>query len=277
MSQMGNEAYLAIDVGATKTLLAVFEPSGAMICEAKIKTDPQYPKLKAELAGKIKELSERFSFSHCAIAVPGTIDFKTGVALAFGNETWRSVPVKNDLQAVLPNAKIMLHNDAKLAALSEAILLHKKYKKVLYLTISTGIGGGVITDDVIDDDFMNFEPGQMVFEHEGKIQQWEDIASGRTLKAKWGKQASEIDDPAIWRQYVKSLVAGFENLLATIRPDAVVVGGGVGAHFEKFQPYLEEELKNINNPLVPVPSLVKAQRPEEAVVYGCYEYIKQNA
>jgi predicted NBD/HSP70 family sugar kinase len=65
-------------------------------------------------------------------------------------------------------------------------------------------------------------------------------------------------------------------LLATIQPDVVVVGGGVGAHFEKFQPFLEEALKKINNPLVPVPPLLKAQRPEEAVIYGCYEYIVQN-
>jgi hypothetical protein len=50
----------------------------------------------------------------------------------------------------------------------------------------------------------------------------------------------------------------------------------VGAHFEKFQPFLEEALKKINNPLVPVPHLLKAQRPEEAVIYGCYEYIVQN-
>lgn len=273
---MGKEAYLAIDVGATKTLLAVFEPGGEMTCQCKLKTDPDYAKLKAELAQKISELSKQFSFSHCAIAMPGTIDLDKGLVVAFGNETWRDVPIKNDLQSMLPAAKILFHNDAKLAGLSEAILLHKKYKKVLYLTISTGIGGGVITDDIIDKDFENFEPGQMVFEHDGENQQWEDFASGRALKARYGKQASEIDDPAIWQEYAKLLVPGFENLLATVKPDAMVVGGGVGAHFEKFLTYLLVGLKKINNPLVPTPILLKAQRPEEAVIYGCYEYIKQN-
>jgi len=273
---MGNEAYLAIDVGATKTLLAVFDTSGEMLCEDKLKTDPDYSKLKAELAQKTGELAKRYSFSHCAIAMPGTVDLEKGLVLAFGNETWRDVPVKNDLQAMLPHAKILFHNDAKLAALSEAVLLHKKYKKVLYLTISTGIGGGVITDDVIDKDFENFEPGQMVFEYEGKSQQWEDIASGRALKARYGKPASEIEDTAVWQEYVKSLAPGFENLLATIQPDVVVIGGGVGAHFEKFLTYLLVELKKINNPLVPVPPLLQAERPEEADIYGCDEYSRQN-
>lgn len=134
----------------------------------------------------------------------------------------------------------------------------------------------MVTDGKIDPDFLNFEPGQMVFEHEGQMRQWEDLASGRALKERYGKMASEIEDPAIWEEYSKALVTGFENLLATVQPDVVIIGGGVGAHFEKFKGFLAEGLGNINNPLVPVPPLLKAHRPEEAVIYGCYEYIKQN-
>jgi predicted NBD/HSP70 family sugar kinase len=115
----------------------------------------------------------------------------------------------------------------------------------------------------------------MIFEHQDQTKQWEDFASGRALKARYGKQASEITDPAIWQEYTKLLVAGLEDLLAIIKPDAVIFGGGVGAHFENFKGFLEDELNKINNPLVPVPPLLKAQRPEEAVIYGCYEFIKQ--
>lgn len=273
---MGPEHYLAIDVGATKTLLAVFDSSGELICECKQKTNSDYSGFKSELAQKIDELKPKFTIRRCCCAVPATIDFDAGVAMAFGNESWRNVPIINDLAALLPGAKVLIHNDAKLAALSEALLLHGEYKKLLYITLSTGIGGGVITDGVIDEDFQNFEPGQMVFEYDGRQQKWEDFASGKALRAKYGKPASDIDDPAIWQEYAHSLATGFEDLLATVRPDVIVVGGGVGAHFEKFQPFLEAELNKINNPLVPTPPLLKARRPEEAVVYGCYEYIKQN-
>jgi glucokinase len=144
------------------------------------------------------------------------------------------------------------------------------------LTISTGIGGGVIIDGVIDPVFANFEPGQMIFEFDGQERKWESFASGKALLARYGKLASDIDDPAIWREYAKTLVIGFEDLLVTIQPEAVVIGGGVGAHFEKFQPFLEAGLKEINNPLAPTPPLLKARRPEEAVIYGCYDYIRQN-
>jgi len=275
---MGREAYLAIDVGATKTLFAVFDKSGEVICECKIKTNPNYEQFKAGIAQEAAELAKEFSFSHCCLALPTRYSNITRSSVDhFGNLPWVNVPVIKDLESLLPDTKVLYHNDAKLAGLSEAILLQGKYKKVLYMTISTGIGGGVITNGVIDADFANFEPGQMVFEHDGKTQTWEDFASGRALKERYGKLASEIDDPQIWREYANTLVIGLEDVLANVQPDAVIVGGGVGAHLDKFKSFLEEGLNKINNPLVPTPPLLKAQRPEEAVIYGCYEYIKQNA
>jgi predicted NBD/HSP70 family sugar kinase len=267
--------YLGIDVGATKTLFAVFSPDGEMVCESKIKTSRDYKQFIDDVADSFDKL-KRFKFSHVCCAIPGRIDFEKGMGLDFGNLPWENVTIHKDLEAIMPKARIMLHNDAKLGGLSESLLLQEKYRKVLYLTISTGIGGGVIIDNVIDPDYVNFEPGQMVFERNGQNQQWEDFASGKALKNRYGKMASEIDDPAIWKEYVKTLTTGLENLLATVQPDAVIIGGGVGAHFEKFKPYLEEELGKINNPLVPIPPIIKAQRPEEAVIYGCYNYIVQN-
>jgi predicted NBD/HSP70 family sugar kinase len=267
---------LAIDVGGTKTLTALFSENGDIVAKNKIPTDKEYAKFLNDLKELIDTNYKEHAIQYCCCAVPGTIDFEHGVALALGNEIWRDVPISSDISNLLPGTPVLIHNDAKLAGLSEAALVGGEYKKVLYLTISTGIGGGVISNGKIDADFENFEPGQMVFETDGQSQQWEHFASGRALKAHYGKQASEIDDPEIWREYAKVLTAGFENLLATVRPDVVIVGGGVGAHFEKFQAYLEENLNSINNPLVPTVPILKAKRPEEAVIYGCYEFIKQH-
>jgi predicted NBD/HSP70 family sugar kinase len=268
--------YLGIDVGGTKTLMAVFSEDGNVELKHKIPTDRDYVKFLETLRQTIDNDFKNYQFTHCCCAVPGTIDFNTGTALAFGNEDWHDVPIKQDLQKLLPHSEILIHNDAKLAALSEAKLLAGQYDKVLYLTISTGIGGGVVRNGRIDPDFENFEPGQMVFEKMGQNRQWEDFASGRALKEHTGKLASEIDDTAVWQEYAHDLTNGFENLAATIKPDVIIVGGGVGTHLEKFKDYLLEGLNKINNPLVPTPPILKAQRPEEAVLYGCYEFIKQH-
>jgi glucokinase len=61
-----------------------------------------------------------------------------------------------------------------------------------------------------------------------------------------------------------------------IQPDLIVIGGGVGTHFEKFEKPLLNELKKYENPLAPTPLIRKAVHPEEAVIYGCYELAKES-
>jgi len=273
---MGDGNYLAIDIGGSKTLFAVFDPTGKVLTEHKIITPKDYGRLIKEIDNALKTELSQYKISYACAAVPGWIDFDSGVAIGFGNLPWENVPVLHDLQQIMPGIKVWVHNDAKLAGLSEALVLQKKYRKLLYLTVSTGIGGGIIIDDVIDPDFANFEPGQMEFEYQGQMMQWEDFASGRALKQRYGKLASEIEDETIWKDYSQLIALGLEELLATIQPDVVVFGGGVGAHFEKFSDFLLEDLNAIKNPLVPIPPLIKAHRAEEAVIYGCYEYIQQN-
>jgi predicted NBD/HSP70 family sugar kinase len=268
--------YLGIDVGASKILFAVFDQSGKVVTEHKIKTPADYDGFKVVVADVLGSVLREYKFTHVCCAIPGWIDFNKGVLVAGGRIPWHNVPIKKDLVKLMPGIKVLVHNDAKLAGLSEAILLHKKYRKVLYITISTGIGGGIIINDVIDSDFADFEPGQMMFEHDGKTIKWEAFASGRSLKEKYGKLASEINDPAIWKEFASGVAQGFEELLATIQPDVIVIGGGAGAHFEKFKDFLVKDLQAIKNPMVPIPPLLKARRPEEAVIYGCYDYIKQN-
>lgn len=268
---------MGIDVGATKTLAAVFDEDGNLIEKQKIPTNQNYDSFKSEIENVILNQLSTHEFKSCCCAFPGLIDYEKGIVISVPNlPSWQKLLVKTDIANIIQGAKIFVHNDAKLAGLSEATMLDEKYHKVLYVTISTGIGGGVIVDSEIDREFETFEPGQMIFEHNGKEKKWESFASGKAFVERYARTASEVDDPQIWKDYVKLLVPGFENMLANVQPDVVIVGGGLGAHFEKFNSFLETELKQLNNPLVPVPPMYKAKRPEEAVIYGCYEYIRQN-
>src|SRR6478609_7659624 len=108
---MGAEHYLAIDVGGTKTLFAVFDKDGEMVCEEKIPTNKDYDKFKADLASCVAKLA-KFEVKACCAAFPGLLDLKNGVGLAFGNENWTNEPLLKDLEDMLPDVKILIHNDA---------------------------------------------------------------------------------------------------------------------------------------------------------------------
>jgi predicted NBD/HSP70 family sugar kinase len=88
--------------------------------------------------------------------------------------------------------------------------------------------------------------------------------------------ASEIEDPAIWENFSKDFAWGLQSVLAVTQPEIVVIGAGVGAHLQKFIGPLEHQLKKLENKMVRIPPVAQAKRAEGAVIYGCYEFIKQH-
>lgn len=266
--------YLAVDVGGSKTLMAAFSGDGEIVKEHKFPTNHDYSQFLKDIEAEYKNISD-YKFEACCVAVPGLIDRKTGVVRKFGNLDWRDVPMGRDLSQRLGH-NVMLENDANLAGLSEALLIHDKYKRVVYVTLSTGIGAKVIIDGKISQEFPDVEAGFMIFEHDGQLTEWEEFASGEALKRKYGKLASEIDDPAIWEEYAANVAQGLYELIDLWYPDVIVIGGGVGAHFDKFSRQLNEKLADYKSHMVAMPPIIQAKRPEEAVIYGCYDYIKQS-
>ena len=67
---------------------------------------------------------------------------------------------------------------------------------------------------------------------------------------------------------------GIIDLLAVVQPQVIVMGGGVGTYFERLAKPLEEALEGYAAPLVPIPPIREAARPEDAVIYGCYDLAK---
>jgi glucokinase len=258
----------AIDIGGTKTLISSFTEDGKLIDSIKIKTPTSYQDFKIKVSETFKKLGNP-SFKIVCVACPAKLDRIKGIALAFGNLTWVNIPIRNDFEAIF-RCPIIIENDAKLAGLYEADVLGEKYRKVLYITVSTGIGGGLIINNRLEKDFEDIEPGQILLEHEGKLQRWEHFASGKAISLKYHQQASEITDNTIWYEIAKNIALGLIDLIALYTPNVVIIGGGVGAHFEKFSEKLSDELEIYQNSMIEIPPIIKAKDAEEAVIYGCY-------
>ena len=264
--------FLAVDVGGTKTLVASFTDSGKISEHVKFKTPPSYPAFIKQLEEMLFGLSHD-TFKFACVAVPGVVDRKTGVGKDFGNLAWKNVPIKADVEKLV-SCQVTVENDANLAGLSEARYIIHDYIKVLYVTISTGIGTGIITHGTIDSDFADSEPGHMMVQYNDRMQNWEDIAAGSAIVQRYGKFAADINDKKTWKEICHRLAIGMNSIIATIEPDVIVIGGSVGAHFKKYGSILTQELKKYSTPLTPVPPILQAKNPEQAVVYGCYQLAK---
>ena len=266
--------YLAIDIGGTKTLIACFTQAGKVVEQHRFLTPTDYRQFVRELAKVVADLATK-EFKGCCVALPGKIDRDHGIGIACGNLPWHHVPIARDVERIV-QCPVFVENDANLAGLSEAIAVEKTHDRVLYVTISTGIGTGVIIDQQIDPDFEDTEGGRIILEHRGRRQMWERFASGSAIVRRFGKRAEDIHDTKSWKVIAHDLSLGMVDLVAIIQPDVIICGGGVGAYFDRFGAYLQDEMKRYDTPLTPMPPVQVAQHPNDAVIYGCYHFAKKN-
>lgn len=266
--------YLAIDIGGTKTLITCFTQAGKVVEQHRLLTPSDYRLFIREIAKVVADLATK-EFRAACVAFPGRIDRERGIGIACGNLPWQNAPITRDIERIA-KCPVYIENDANLAGLSEAIAVEDRYDRVLYVTISTGIGTGVVINQQIDPDFQDTEGGHIVLEHNGRLQRWERFASGSAIVRRYGKRAQDIHDTKTWRMIAHSLSVGMIDLVAIVQPEVIICGGSVSTYFDRFGAYLKEEMGRFSTPLTPVPPIQAAKRTEDAVIYGCFYFAKRN-
>jgi predicted NBD/HSP70 family sugar kinase len=266
--------YVGIDIGGTKTLATVLNNDGKIVEQTKFPTAKNYDHFLLELRNALAHFKHT-EFKAGGVGMPVTsFQRDHGRGVSFGNLPWHCVSVQHDIEKIV-HCPIVLENDAKMAALSEALLLKKTFDKVLYVTVSTGIGYGFIDSGKIDTNVGDGGGRTILLDHRGKMTPWEDFASGRAIVARYGKIAEDIHDDETWTKICRDIAQGLIQLIAITQPEVIVIGGSVGTYFNRYGHILKAELKKYHVPLITMPELRGAERPEQAVVYGCYDLAKQ--
>lgn len=261
---------VVVDTGGTKTLISSFNEKGEVIKSSKFPT----PKVQADYITVLQE-KLRTDYSSqpveaLVIALPGMV--KNGVALWCNNLKWKNFEAQKAFDNTFGDAPVLIENDANLAGLAEAHALNPIPSSVLYVTISTGIGTGFITDGRIDPGLRLSEGGRALVEFEGEVREWESFASGRAIRETFRQYARDITDQSTWQNIADRISRGFLAMIPVIQPDVVVIGGSIGTFFPKYSHYLKSILKTKLPPHIPCPQFIQASHPEEAVVYGGYYY-----
>ena len=260
---------VTIDTGGTKTLIALFNTDGKVVESVKFPT-PRDPKdYVKELVDNVSKMIEHDQITAVGLALPGIIE--DGTALWCPNLGWKDVAVQRMLEEHF-SAPIYVNNDANLAALAETRMRDADYKRSIYLTVSTGIGMGLILDGDIHPSLTNTEAGHMMLEYEGRLREWETFASGKSIVSTYGKFARDIHDTKIWRQIADKISRGLITIIPSFNPEIIIIGGSVGTYFDRYGEALRKSIASHLNKNIPMPKIEQAIHPEEAVIYGCYYY-----
>ena len=267
--------YLGIDIGGTKTLVATLSDSGEITQSRRFPSSHDYDRFLSDLDENLKQLTLEDGYRACA-GVAGLLDRRAGTVHALGNLPWHDKPIRDDISKLIGGTELIIENDSRLAGLSEAQLVKDTYRDVLFMTVSTGIGGAFVQAGRIARALQDTEMGKMPLWHDGKYVHWEDFAGGRGVVSRFHKKADEITDPADWREIGKNLAHGLGAVCSVLQPEVIILGGSVGKHADSYSPFIMEFLAEHLHPVVRQPkAILPARRPDDAVVYGCYDLAKQ--
>jgi predicted NBD/HSP70 family sugar kinase len=261
---------VAVDTGGTKTLVASFLEDGHIGEQFKFPTPVTTLEWTALLKSELQSHFGNETVEAIVVAMPGIV--KGGVAVWCNNLKWMNFDVERALKGVLGDAPLFIENDANLAGLAETRQLKEIPAFSLYVTVSTGIGSGIITEGKINPDLRNSEAGRSLVEFDGAVREWESFASGKAIYKAYGKYARDITSKRIWHNIADRISRGFLAIIPVLQPDVIIIGGSIGTYFEHFGKDLSNLLREHLPGHIPTPKLVQAKHPELAVIYGCYYY-----
>ena len=172
------EIILGYDVGGTKLGIGLASADGKILGKERIENKDTYPEdILPQLVEKGRKLVadaglKMSDVKGFGISAPGPADIANGILTAPTNNIhWRNVPIQSYLENEL-QIRGCFENDANCAALAEWFFgAGRGCHDFIYLTMSTGIGGGIVTSDTLvrGTGFYGGEVGHIVIEaHNGR-------------------------------------------------------------------------------------------------------------
>ncbi len=264
---------LAVDLGGTKILTAIISDNGEMLAREYLLTraDKGPESVTDRLLSAIEHILSQGNIGSSgvgsiSIASAGAIDVEKGVITLSPNlPAWRDIPLRDIVKEKLGIDTFVL-NDASAAALGEHRFgAGKGVNNLVFVTVSTGIGGGIIIDGRLYSGTSGCagEIGHMTVDVNGprcncgNVGCWETLASGGAIAREAKRRISQGEQSSL-TEMVKggtenitaekvSLAAragdtlaldvitraagyfgvGIVNLVNIFNPEMVIVGGGV--------------------------------------------------
>lgn len=163
--------HLILDIGGTKTLIRIIDNNDSVCFEKFIHTDKlnsENPDIFAENIHSIsKKIVDSEDLNVISISTPGAVNNK-GEIIKAPNLGWVNLKLKKVFEDQF-NCKTILINDCNAGALAE-IFENPELKNLMYITVSSGIGGGLILNNklFLGENFSSAEIGHLVIAPEGK-------------------------------------------------------------------------------------------------------------
>jgi glucokinase len=277
---MPEKRTLAIDVGGTKFSIAAFDGERMVRRESR-RTDAQGGRdwMLEQISTIASAWQREAPADRCGIGFGGPVIFKEQrVALSTHVGGWRDFRLTDWVRDLL-GVPVIMDNDANTGAQGEARFgAGRGYSPLFYMTLSTGIGGGIYEDGRIwrGADSYGGEIGHLTIRPDGPacLCGWhgcfERMCSGLWLARDHGKTAEELmRDPVFVDRYVVDLALGLKACIMLLNPARIVIGGGISKAGDRlFVPLRAELRRQITDWSGARIDVVPAALGDDSVLYG---------
>lgn len=203
--------YIGIDVGGTNIKAGLVSEAGEILQRAQTPTGAQRPAEEigadiGRLAACVRDMAGLcdLDIASCGIGIPGACSDKEGKVLYTANINFGEYPLTETVQREI-NVPVHLGNDANCAALGEYYMLEEKTENMVFITLGTGVGGGLVLNGKLYTGFNGIagEVGHIMLRHEGEMCGcgrrgcWEAYASVTALIRQTKEYAEKHPDSAV--------------------------------------------------------------------------------
>jgi glucokinase len=230
--------YVGLDIGGTKLMVAAADANGVILRRAREATPTNLDAGLALLHRMIAAVAAGDAIAAIGAAIGGPLDAERGVVSPLHQPEWREVPLKA-LMEQRWGCPFYVDVDTNVAAMGEYTSGAVVCRRFLYITMSTGMGGGYLVDGKIyrgmgeahpeiGHQAINFScahPERVSCEC-GAPDCLEALISGNGIRRIYGKPAEQLEEHE-WAEVAYNLGQGLRNLATIYLPDLIVLGGGV--------------------------------------------------
>lgn len=282
----------ALEAGGTKIVCAVGDETGGISEKASFPT--QTPETTVPYL--VEYFKER-QVDALGIGCFGPIELdrtspKYGYITSTPKTAWKDYNIVGEFAAAL-GCPIGFDTDVNASVLGEVMFGQAKGKNcVIYLTVGTGVGGGIYIGGNLLHGMLHPEAGHVPIQKKdgdsygGKCPYHssclEGLASGPSIEERWGRKASELADRAeVWEleaDYIAQALTGYILILA---PQMIILGGGV-MHQEQLFPLIRQKVEQMLGGYIQTQELsdmtryiVPASLHDDQGIMGCLELARR--
>ncbi len=229
---------IGLDIGGTKLMVAAADASGAILRRTREATPLDLDEGLDLLNRMIAEVAAGDEIAAIGAAIGGPLDAERGIVSPLHQPQWRAVPLKV-LMEQRWGCRFSVDVDTNVAAAGEYASGAVACRRFLYITLSTGMGGGYLVDGNIYRGMGGAHPeiGHQAIHFRcahpervscecGAPDCLEALISGNGIRRIYGKPAEQLEDHE-WAEVAYNLGQGLRNLATIYLPDLIVLGGGV--------------------------------------------------